>query len=185
MSMNESEGLTRRETLKRGLLTGAALWVTPVVQVVGMRPAFAQTVSPADCDTIYAVKIEILEDAESPCGGSRNPATGIADEYCCEDISDQQAPQGQGQCLTVTTDAVSGGCTEIDAVNFVGEFEWEITLNEGCQYRGGQVAIKAGGDPCQGANVSFDPATRILTIEKTSASAPAISHVEFEFCCDH
>lgn len=35
-------GLTRREALKRGLAVGATLaWATPVVQAVGIRPAFA------------------------------------------------------------------------------------------------------------------------------------------------
>ena len=39
--------ITRRQALKRGAVLGGALvWATPVVQVVGMRPALAQTVSP-------------------------------------------------------------------------------------------------------------------------------------------
>ena len=43
----ESGGITRRQALKKGtLLGGALMWATPVVQVVGMRPALAQTVSP-------------------------------------------------------------------------------------------------------------------------------------------
>ena len=44
----QAGGITRRQALKRGALLGGALaWATPVVQVIGMRPAFAQTVSPA------------------------------------------------------------------------------------------------------------------------------------------
>lgn len=44
----QAGGLTRRQALKRGAILGGALaWATPVVQVIGMRPAFAQTVSPA------------------------------------------------------------------------------------------------------------------------------------------
>jgi hypothetical protein len=40
-------GITRRQALKRGAVLGGALaWATPVVQVVGMRAAQAQTVSP-------------------------------------------------------------------------------------------------------------------------------------------
>ena len=43
----QAGGITRRQALKRGAILGGALaWATPVVQVVGMRPAFAQTVSP-------------------------------------------------------------------------------------------------------------------------------------------
>lgn len=45
-----SGALTRRQALKRGAILGGALaWATPVVQVVGMRPALAQTVSPTGC----------------------------------------------------------------------------------------------------------------------------------------
>ena len=44
-------GITRRQALKRGAVLGGALaWATPVVQVIGMKPAFAQVASPAsDC----------------------------------------------------------------------------------------------------------------------------------------
>lgn len=44
-------GITRREVLRRGaILGGAVAWATPVVQVVGMRPALAQAPSPG-CQT--------------------------------------------------------------------------------------------------------------------------------------
>lgn len=44
----QAAGITRRQALKRGAILGGALaWATPVVQVIGMQPAFAQTVSPA------------------------------------------------------------------------------------------------------------------------------------------
>jgi hypothetical protein len=43
----QAGGITRRQALKRGALLGGALaWATPVVQVIGMRPAFAQVPSP-------------------------------------------------------------------------------------------------------------------------------------------
>ena len=39
-------GITRRQALKRGAILGGALvWATPVVQVVGMRPALAAPLS--------------------------------------------------------------------------------------------------------------------------------------------
>ena len=42
----QAGGVTRREALKRGALLGGALvWATPAVQVIGMKPAFAQSVS--------------------------------------------------------------------------------------------------------------------------------------------
>jgi hypothetical protein len=47
-------GLTRREALKRGVVVAGALWAVPVVQAVGMRPAYAQAPSP-QCTT-YCVR---------------------------------------------------------------------------------------------------------------------------------
>ena len=41
------QGLTRREALKRGaVIAGGLAWATPLVQAVGMSPAFAATTSP-------------------------------------------------------------------------------------------------------------------------------------------
>ena len=60
--MTNKDGLSRRDFLKRGAALGGALvWVTPVVQVVGMRPAFAQTVSPGGATLV-------LEDVRLPSG---------------------------------------------------------------------------------------------------------------------
>jgi hypothetical protein len=40
-------GITRRQALKKGVIFGGALaWATPVVQVIGMKPALAQVASP-------------------------------------------------------------------------------------------------------------------------------------------
>lgn len=42
-----SQGITRRDLLRRGVvLGGAVVWTTPVVQTLGMGRAFAQTASP-------------------------------------------------------------------------------------------------------------------------------------------
>lgn len=68
----ESQGITRRDLLRRGaVLGGAVVWTTPVVQTLGMGRAFAQTASPeggkdisyigvnVDCgDTKFFVKFE-------------------------------------------------------------------------------------------------------------------------------
>ena len=54
-----SQGITRRDLLRRGaVLGGAVVWTTPVVQTLGMGRAFAQTASPVDGggkDVSYAV----------------------------------------------------------------------------------------------------------------------------------
>ena len=51
-------GLTRRQALKRGAIFGGALvWATPIVQVVGMKPAFAQVPSgPTTGDCVVVVR---------------------------------------------------------------------------------------------------------------------------------
>jgi hypothetical protein len=50
-------GITRRQALKRGAIFGGALaWATPVVQIVGMRPASAQAVSPPVADVLVRVQ---------------------------------------------------------------------------------------------------------------------------------
>jgi hypothetical protein len=44
-----SQGITRRDLLRRGaVLGGAVVWATPVVQTLGMGRAFAQTASPVE-----------------------------------------------------------------------------------------------------------------------------------------
>ena len=50
MGESESQGVTRRDLLRRGaVLGGAVVWMTPVVQTIGMSRAFAQTASPDPC----------------------------------------------------------------------------------------------------------------------------------------
>jgi hypothetical protein len=45
--VDELVGITRRQALRKGAILGGALaWATPIVQVIGMKPAFAQVVSP-------------------------------------------------------------------------------------------------------------------------------------------
>lgn len=159
------------------------MWATPVVQVIGMRPALAQETSPV-CEHLYAVKIEILEETTSPCGGVRRSATGIEAEYCCEDIFEQQTTTGAGQCLVVPTSAEEGSCDKIASVAFTSGTSWSITFVEDCAYQDGLIALK-DGDGCEApSSVSYSAATRTLTIQNESTDKD-ISHVEFLFCCDH
>jgi hypothetical protein len=46
ISVGHGDGITRRDALKKtAKVIGTTVWVTPVIQVVTMRPAFAQTPS--------------------------------------------------------------------------------------------------------------------------------------------
>ena len=54
MPSNPNQGITRRDLLKKGAaLGGAVVWVTPIVQSVGMGRAFAATPSPCDPGISY------------------------------------------------------------------------------------------------------------------------------------
>lgn len=161
-------GLTRRQLLKRGAALGGALvWTTPVVQVIGLNPAFAQATSPL-CNVFYAVKIERNEFG-SPV---------------CEDIAGQES--GPGRCLDVPAGVVSGGCGKIDLsqVSALDGQDWVVVLPGDCTFQNGDFAIKTGdGSECvTDPEVEFDPETGEITFRKPTDKD--ISHVEFVFCCE-
>ena len=164
---NPGEGITRREALKQGAkLTGAILWVTPVVQSVGMSPAFAQVTSPVDreCTVWYAIKID-PSDPDGPC----------------IDIFNQDDPNGVGQCLDVDdleTAPVEGGCDHIVGFTTPSDPDpWTITLDSDCELKA--CFIKAGNDPCASGECQVDG----NTITFPNPGQPEISHVEIAFCC--
>ena len=158
-------GITRREALKRGVAIGAtAIWATPVVQSIGMTPAFAQAVSDGDA-TYYALKIE---------GDGR-----------CEDISGQTGVPSGGHCLDVdeSVTPTSGGCDMVADVVDVAEDNdptpWKIVLEDGCYPI--TIARKASTD-CETISVdaAWNEATSTITVEHGDH---AISHVELIICC--
>lgn len=64
MGEEQSQGITRRDLLRRGaVLGGAVVWTTPVVQTLGMGRAFAQTASPTGGKDISYIGINV------DCGG--------------------------------------------------------------------------------------------------------------------
>jgi hypothetical protein len=76
-------GITRRQALKRGAIFGGALaWATPVVQIIGMKPAFAQVTSPVGDRVVTArtgntahcfiVTHEVFDCFEAECVGEAN-----------------------------------------------------------------------------------------------------------------
>ena len=66
MPSSPNQGITRRDLLKKGaVLGGAVVWVTPIVQSVGMGRAFAQTTSPCTPPISYiAMNVECPPDAD-------------------------------------------------------------------------------------------------------------------------
>ena len=169
--MTNKDGLSRRDFLKRSAALGGALvWVAPVVQVVGMRPAFAQTVSPGGvCDDFYAVKFEPVDDDDLSKG------------FNCFDIANQSPPSGN-QCLDVGDMGVTPipgpvGCT-LASVSSVSGSEWVIQLAPGCDFLVGQAELKTGTEVCVDSE-PFDPTNNTVTFD---TSGQDISHVEIVFC---
>ncbi len=174
--MSRSE-LSRRDFLKRGtVLGGAVVWATPIVQIVGMRPALAQDVS--GCDKIYAIKINIVGDV-----GDEPPPT-----VDCENIEDQTAGSPPAACITTPEETAGDPCDKIATVDFEDDKVWTIRFTEGCEYQDGAVGLKPGGGPACAPDEDWDVTEhadgRGLTFTYRGDDG-AISHVEFVFCCNH
>jgi hypothetical protein len=158
----ESAGLTRRETLKRGLKLGAVLWVTPVVQAVGMRPALAQTVSPDPClqTAAFRAKSDGTDDFESMPGFGNNDCLNCGG-----------APGVDGDLYFT----ISGNSNSVT-----------VTLTDpDCQITA--IAAKGGNDndgvppdnSCNDGAVALDGQSATVT----RPVAGGISHVEVCFTC--
>lgn len=73
-------GITRREALKRGAILGGALvWATPVVQTIGMRPAFAEHDSPLCCTSVRLFDVGFTTIV---VGGEEKDAIEWSTEVC-------------------------------------------------------------------------------------------------------
>ena len=82
------QGLTRREMIKRGaLLGGTVMWVTPVVQAVGMSRALAAAPSPA-CTPQWATSVTAFDQ------GLRKDGSAVLPERSEEDnaLGDPSTP---------------------------------------------------------------------------------------------
>ena len=180
---NES-GLTRRELLKKGAVLGGALvWAAPVVQVIGMRPAMAQSTSP-DCPNLYCLKAEV----SSGVLGSFGPLGGGQGE-------------GQGNCLKEDEDCDPNVPSSIlnwlnDPAHVTGDPEngFTITLPLGCRlaefaggsedsFFGGVSAVAKCGkkghtQPCYAA---VDNTDGTLTFQ--CGNDTDVSHIELIICC--
>ena len=173
--MTNKDGLSRRDFLKRSAALGGALvWVTPVVQVVGMRPAFAQTVSPGGvCDVFYAVKMEPKDDQDLSKG------------FNCFSIHNQRDPN-TNQCLDVDEgglDPIDGGCAFVTAVDMSDPKVWVITLDPACEFQIGATALKTGTDDdfCVfGTGISYAPGPNEVTFDHSDRQA--ISNAQLVFC---
>ena len=168
--MTNKDGLSRRDFLKRSAALGGALvWVTPVVQVVGMRPAFAQAVSPGRvCDVFYAIKIDPAEITP----------------FNCVSIHTQVNPNDK-QCLDVDETGVvpiDGGCAFVTAVDMTDPKKWLITLDPQCEFQIGAAMLKSGSqdDFCVSDGIDYAQGPNIVTFDHSDSQD--ISNVQLVFC---
>jgi hypothetical protein len=186
--IQKAEGLTRREVLKKGALLGGALaWGTPVVQVIGMRPALAQTTSP-DCPNLYCLKAEVSGGSLGPfgpLGGGQGKGKGNC--LGTPDNCDHDVPQS---ILDYLNSNVSGD----------PETGFTVKLPPGCrlaELSGGSEDPFGGMGPAAAAKCgkkgtpgSQDPADWCFgpTIEGNELTFicdndSAVSHIELIICC--
>ncbi|NOY55796.1 MAG: hypothetical protein GXP34_07385 [Actinobacteria bacterium] len=98
-------GLTRREALKRGAAVAGALWAVPIVQVVGLRPAYAQTTSPAwiNCDVYCIAWTPLFPERWFQLRLSLWPVLS-----CPDGVTDALPPQATLDGIVVTGDYSTG-----------------------------------------------------------------------------
>lgn len=166
------EGISRREALKRGLkLTGAVMWATPVVQAIGMRPAFAQTVSPTDpCidEECFRAKANYDGDLDAFVFEAR-PGFGAND---CNDCGGDSGADGSNLFTITITDTNDDG--EPIAVTIA-------LTSDDCRITSASAKGGGAGGYCATGIVSADGQS--ATVARPAGEQAAISHVEICFCC--
>lgn len=193
-------GLTRRDLLKKGAVLGGALaWGAPVVQVIGMRPALAQSTSPS-CPNLYCVKAEagawtFLNCSKGQTGRERGGGNCLGLPNDQGDLS--EAPESvlsaidvdpNATCLEGTEDAVPGvkvtlpaNCRLAGDDNEAGSpdaFVGGVSAAAKCGSKGGEQTCDAP------AEVTTDEDGRtVLCFPLECSNGTEISHIEIIFCC--
>jgi hypothetical protein len=134
MAENESQGISRRDLLKRGAaLGGAVMWATPVVQTLGMGRAFAQTASPVGGKDISYIGINVIcEDPDDSFfakweDGAWEESPGAAPE--CADKDD--LPNGlDGMTKGFSITMINSSCAEV-TVPDLGDCTVDIWVKAG------------------------------------------------------
>lgn len=137
MPPSPSQGITRRDLLKKGaVLGGAVVWVTPIVQSVGMGRAFAQVTSPCTPPISY-IAMNVT------CGGIQSFIKWEGDEFLDFEYDPGTTP---GCTFTMIGDHVYGGIGGLGfSVDPQADGTHIITVGPGCTVQ--LVAVK-GGQEC-------------------------------------
>lgn len=73
-----NQGITRRQALKRGLVIGTGVvWATPVVQVIRVSKAYAQTTSPGNGEDVGGGRVEQPPGNGGNGNGVTPPGDGV------------------------------------------------------------------------------------------------------------
>jgi len=154
MAEERNQGLTRREMLRRGVITGGAAlaWATPVVTTIGLNRALATATSPGECTpaisyiainftcsgTQYFSKFDSggwdpftgNPTVEEQCPGYVKTGTGVEADDFGFSFSLATGNLFVPATCTVVDIAVFGGnqCAVSNNVNIQGE----TTVNVGC-----------------------------------------------------
>jgi hypothetical protein len=139
-----SQGITRRDLLRRGaVLGGAVVWTTPVVQTLGMGRAFAQTASPVDGgkDISYLVIHWDCGDGEFHTKVENGQEQAGATPDCEMQLSGStpaSLPPGievgtvSGACVTITVSSAFADCDVLRVLLKAGSSQ---STSDPCQSR--------------------------------------------------
>jgi hypothetical protein len=182
-SQPTSQGLTRRELLKRGAALGGALaWATPAVQLIGMNPAMAQVPS----DVCFCIKLSAcnnsatwgeLGNPNAPGNCSSELGSFPADPDCDPRFDPDPADFLVGNCLNVEDDQVCIAFDNGSATLFFPEYCELIYLAE--KGGSGSCIDRTPGSPTGGTFNSDGSYTFLVT----RGSGIECSHIEACFQC--
>lgn len=135
MGEETSQGITRRDLLRRGVvLGGAVVWTTPVVQTLGMGRAFASTASPVGDKDISYIGINVIcaDNTQSFFAkwedGKWEESPGAAPE--CADKDD--LPNGlDGMTKGFSITQVSPSCANVTVPDTLGDCTVDIWVKAG------------------------------------------------------
>ncbi len=145
MPPSPSQGITRRDLLKKGAaLGGAVVWVTPIVQSVGMGRAFAQATSPCTPPISY-IAMNVI------CDGDPFFIKWEGDEFM--DFENDPGATPGCSSFQMVGEHVYGGIPDDDhpfglgfSVDPQPDGTHIITVGPGCTVE--LVAVKAERDTC-------------------------------------
>lgn len=153
MGEEASQGITRRDLLRRGaVLGGAVVWTTPMVQTLGMGRAFAQTASPIEGPAISYIALVI------DCGDQHTHFIKWEVDENKWEHNPGRAPGCEGSLISFDETGF-GSHDEWAAPKKINDRCYELTIPSGCQIVDG--VTKGSTDDCHDIAPSAGPTVRV------------------------